>query len=70
MSKQAEKKKDQEEEEEQATSDHEEEKKFNSVDKLQDLGIGAADIKKLKENGIHTVEARLWILSWVVVLKP
>ena len=40
-------------------SDEEVEKSFDSIDKLQQAGINAADIKKLKEAGICTVGAIL-----------
>ncbi len=32
---------------------------FTEIDKLQDLGIQAADIKKLKSGGCHTVSSLL-----------
>lgn len=29
---------------------------FDSIDKLQEHGVNAADIKKLKDAGIHTIQ--------------
>ncbi|GIL69835.1 hypothetical protein Vretimale_10120 [Volvox reticuliferus] len=34
---------------------------FESIDKLQQLGISAADIKKAKEGGVHTAQALLMV---------
>ncbi|KXZ53172.1 hypothetical protein GPECTOR_7g1064 [Gonium pectorale] len=34
---------------------------FESIDKLQQMGISAADIKKAKEGGVHTAQALLMI---------
>jgi DNA repair protein RAD51 len=30
---------------------------FTPISKLEDIGISASDVKKLRENGYHTVEA-------------
>lgn len=58
MAKQSEKKQEsQEEQEEQETTSGEAKQAWTSVDKLQEFGIGAADIKKLKEAGVQTVES-------------
>lgn len=59
MSKQ--KKKEEEEskeevEDEQTSTLEEKETCFNDIDKLQDSGISAADVAKLKQAGCYTVE--------------
>ncbi|KAG2381652.1 hypothetical protein C9374_006036 [Naegleria lovaniensis] len=55
---QAEEEEEENQEEETTTGSHEDEdQSWNMIDKLQDVGIGAADIKKLKEAGIYTVES-------------
>ncbi|KAL9654784.1 hypothetical protein ABK040_008578 [Willaertia magna] len=61
--KQKEKEQEEEKEEEETTDEtitttgDDEEQSWNLVDKLQEVGIGAADIKKLKDAGIFTVES-------------
>jgi meiotic recombination protein DMC1 len=46
-----------EREESQEQSGEEVENTWNDVSKLQDLGINAGDIKKLKDAGCYTVES-------------
>src|SRR5689334_3010912 len=50
---------------------------YREVEKLQDVGVGAADIKKLKEAGCYTVESlrmrtkkQLWYVASVQSKKP
>lgn len=50
-----------EDEDTQAGMDEEEELPFNEIDQLQQHGINAADITKLKQAGLSTV---LSILMW------
>ena len=50
-----------EEEETQVGQDEEEEQPFNEIDQLQQHGINAADITKLKQAGLGTI---LSILMW------
>ncbi|EFC50704.1 predicted protein [Naegleria gruberi] len=64
MAKQKQKESQVEEEEEETNQEEEteacadsDEQSWSLIDKLQEVGIGAADIKKLKEAGIYTVES-------------
>ena len=48
-----------EEEEEQQQVEERSEHHYEEIEKLQEMGINATDIKKLKEHGLHTIASVL-----------